>query len=163
MMNHKEFCSLLKKNGFDFYTGVPCSILSNIIHYMSGSTDVTYIPATREDEAIGVAVGAYIGGKRPAVLMQNSGLGTSINALTSLVLLYQVPLLLIISWRGYQGKDAPEHLFMGKYMLDFLNIMKIPTEIIEKDILEEQVTRASRIMAEQKLPVALIIKKDVIE
>ena len=162
-MNHKEFCSLLKKNGFDFCTGVPCSILSNIINYMSGSTEFTYIPATREDEAIGIAVGAYMGGKRPLVLMQNSGLGNSINALTSLVLLYQIPMLLIISWRGYQGKDEPEHLFMGKYMLDFLKIMKIPTEIIEKDILEEQVMRASRIMEEQKIPVALILKKDVIE
>jgi sulfopyruvate decarboxylase subunit alpha len=162
-MNHKEFCSLLKKNGFDFCTGVPCSILSNIINYMSGSTEFTYIPATREDEAIGIAVGAYMGGKRPVVLMQNSGLGNSINTLTSLVLLYQIPLLFIISWRGYQGKDAPEHLLMGKYMMNFLKIMKIPTEIIEKDILEEQVMRAFRIMEEQKIPVALILKKDVIE
>jgi sulfopyruvate decarboxylase subunit alpha len=161
-MHHKDFCSLLKKNGFDFCTGVPCSILSNIITYMSGSTEFTYIPATREDEAIGIAVGAYMGGKKPAVLMQNAGLGNSINALTSLVLLYQIPMLLIISWRGYQGKDAPEHLFMGKYMLDFLKVMKIPTEIIEKDILEEQVMRASRIMEEQKTPVALILKKNVI-
>lgn len=162
-MNHKEFCSLLKKNGFDFCTGVPCSILSNIINYMSGSAEFTYIPATREDEAIGIAVGAYMGGKKPTVLMQNSGLGNSINALTSLVLLYQIPLLLIISWRGYQGTDEPEHLFMGKYMLDFLKVMEIPTEIIEKDILEEQVMSASRIMEEQKIPVALILKKGVIE
>jgi len=103
-----------------------------------------------------------MGGKKPAVLMQNSGLGNSMTALTSLVLLYKIPMLLIISWRGYQGKDAPEHLLMGKYMLDFLKIMKIPTEIIETDILEEQVTRASRIMEEQKIPVALILKKDVI-
>jgi len=163
MMNHEEFCSLLKKNGFDFCTGVPCSILSNIIFYLSGSTEFTYIPATREDEAIGIAVGAYMGGKRPVVLMQNSGLGNSINALTSLVLLYKIPILLIISWRGYQGKDAPEHLLMGKYMLDFLKIMRIPTEIIETNILEEQVTRASQIIEEQKIPVALILKKDVIK
>jgi len=163
MINHKEFCSLLKKNGFDFCTGVPCSILSSIINYMSKSNEFTYISATREDEAIGIAVGAYIGGKKPVVLMQNSGLGVSINALTSLVLLYQITLLLIISWRGYQGKDAPEHLFMGKYMLDLLKVMEIPIEIIEKDLLAEQMMRASRIMDEQKLPVALILKKDVIE
>jgi phosphonopyruvate decarboxylase len=162
MMNHKEFCSLLKKNGFDFCTGVPCSILSQIINYMSESNEFTYISATREDEAIGLAVGAYMGGKKPAVFMQNSGLGNSINAITSLVFLYQIPMLFIISWRGYQGKDAPEHLLMGKYMMDFLKIMKIPTEIIEKGILEEQVNRASRLMEEQKIPVALILKKDVI-
>jgi phosphonopyruvate decarboxylase len=162
-MDYKNFCFLLKKNGFDFCTGVPCSVLSNIINYMSKSTEFTYIPATREDEAIGIAVGAYLGGKKPVVLMQNSGLGTSINALTSLVLLYRVPLLLVISWRGYQGKDAPEHLFMGKYMLDFLNVMKIPAEIIEKNILEEQVMRACLLIEENRLPVALILKKGVIE
>lgn len=162
-MNYKKFCSLLKKNGFDFYTGVPCSILSKIISYMSESHEYTYVSATREDEAIGIAVGAYMGGKKPVVFMQNSGLGVSINTLTSLVLLYRVPMLLVISWRGYHGKDAPEHLFMGKYMLDFLNVMKIPAEIVENNILEEQVIRACLLMEEQKLPVALILRKGVIE
>ena|SRR4030067_2281642 len=163
MMNHGEFCLLLENNGFNLYTGVPCSILSNIISYLSGSPEFTYIPATREDEAIGIAFGAYIGGKKPVVLMQNSGLGVSIDALTSLVLLYKVPMLFIISWRGYQGKDAPEHLLMGRCMLDFLRAMHIPAEILERDSVEKQVMNAVKIMDRKEVPVALVLREGVID
>lgn len=154
---------LLKDNGFDFYTGVPCSILSDIINYLSKSDRFVYVPATREDEALGIAVGAYMGGKRPVALMQNSGLGNSIDALTSLILLYRFPILLIISWRGYLGKDAPEHLLMGKYMLDFLKVMNLPIKILSRDILKEQVADSARVLKEREVPVALILKRGVIE
>jgi len=154
---------LLKENGFDFYTGVPCSILSDIINYLSKSDRFVYVPATREDEALGIAVGAYMGGKRPVVLMQNSGLGKSIDALTSLILLYRFPILLIISWRGYLGKDAPEHLLMGKYTLDFLKVMNLPTKILSRGILKEQVADSARVLKEREIPVALILKRGVIE
>jgi len=162
-MNHKEFCMLLNENGFNFYTGVPCSILSDIINYLSKSDKFTYVPATREDEALGIAVGAYMGGKKPVVLMQNSGLGNSLAALTSLVLLYRFPMLLVISWRGYLGKDAPEHLLMGKYTLDFLKIMNVPTKVLSADALEEQIVDSVRVLAEEKIPVALILKRGVVE
>ena len=162
-MDYKAFCALLKKNGFNFYTGVPCSILGNIINYLSSNRDFIYIPATREDEAIGIAVGAYMGGKKPVVLMQNSGLGHSINALTSLVLLYKIPILFIISWRGYKGKDAPEHLLMGKYMLKFLRTMKVPIRILSKNRLEKQVEEASHILMESEVPVALILRRGIVK
>lgn len=162
-MDHKEFCTLLKENGFNFYTGVPCSILGSIINHLSKSKEFTYVPATREDEALGIAVGAYMGGKKPVVLMQNSGLGVSINTLTSLVLLYKFPILLIISWRGYKGKDAPEHLLMGKYMRKFLRFMNIPTQILSKESLKKQLIDSIQIMRNQRLPVALVLKKGVIE
>ncbi|MCW4015774.1 MAG: thiamine pyrophosphate-binding protein [Candidatus Bathyarchaeota archaeon] len=161
-MNHEHFCQLLKTRGFDFYTGVPCSILSSIIKYMSEDNVFSYVSATREDEAIGLAVGAYMAGKQPVVLMQNSGLGQSVNALTSLALLYKIPMLLLISWRGFEGKDAPEHLYMGKCMMNFLDIMKIPAEIAETTRLTEQLNQLSKKMCKQKTPVALILKKGVI-
>ena len=162
-MNHKEFCTLLKNNGFNFYTGVPCSILVNIINHLSKNKQFTYVPATREDEALGIAAGAYMGGKKPVVLMQNSGLGVSINALTSLVLLYKFQILLIISWRGYKGKDAPEHLLMGKYTLKFLRSTNIPTKILSKKTLEKQLRESIHIMTNQGKPVALVLKRGVID
>jgi len=162
-MNHRDFCELLRKNCFDFYTGVPCSILSKIISYLCENEEFTYIPATREDEALGIAVGAFMGGKKPVVFMQNSGLGHSINALTSLVLPYNFPMLLIISWRGYKGKDAPEHLLMGKYMLSFLRTMKIPAKILSKNKLEQQLEEAICISKENETPVALILKRGIID
>ena len=153
----------MKDGGFDFFCGVPCSLLGGIIGYLSRNRDFWYVPATREDEALGIAVGAYMGGKKPVVLMQNSGLGNSIDALTSLVLLYEFPVLLIISWRGYEESDFIEHSLMGKYMLDFLKTMKIPTIVLSKTELTKQIADADRTMAELKTPVALVLRKGVIE
>ncbi len=108
-------------HGFTFASGVPCSILKNII----ADLEEVYVPATREDEAIGMAVGAYLAGKRPVVVMQNSGLGNSINAITSLVLLYGIKIFFIVGWRGY-SESTPEHLLMGNITLPLLNLIGLP-------------------------------------
>lgn len=161
--DRKEFCTQLKNNGFDFFSGVPCSLLGPIIESLSQGKDYQYVPATREDEALGIAVGAYMGGKKPVVLMQNSGLGNSMDALTSLILLYKFPILLIISWRGYEENDFPEHSLMGKYMLDFLETMKIPAIVLSKNELVRRMAAADRTMKKLETPVALILKKGVVE
>lgn len=163
MVTTKDFCTLLKKTGFDFSTGVPCSILKDVINYLSEDQDIPYIPATREDEAIGIATGAYFAGKKPVVLMQNSGLGNSIGTLASLPLLYEIPLLLLISWRGYQGKDAPEHLIMGKSMLKLLEDIGVPTQLLSKEKAEKTVSSAVKIMEERGTPTAIIVRRGVIE
>jgi phosphonopyruvate decarboxylase len=154
---------MLKGEGFDFYTGVPCSILKGVINYLSEAPDVPYIPATREDEAIGIATGAYLAGKKPVVLMQNSGLGNSISVLASLVLLYEIPLLLLISWRGYQGKDAPEHIIMGKATVKLLEDIGVPTRILPKEKAEETISDAVKIMEKKNIPAAIIVRRGIIE
>jgi phosphonopyruvate decarboxylase len=161
-MNAQDFCNQLKDNGFDFYSGVPCSILNGIIKYLSTHSDFGYVSATREDEAIGAAVGAFMAGKTPVVLMQNSGLGNSVNALTSLALLYKCPMLLVISWRGFEGKDEPEHLLMGEYMLDLLETLKIPAQIVTAEKAAEQIADSAKQIKENKLTVALILKAGVL-
>jgi phosphonopyruvate decarboxylase len=153
----------LRSREFDFFSGVPCSVLGRIIEYLSCNKDFQYVPATREDEALGIAVGAYIGGKKPVVLMQNSGLGNSIDALTSLVLLYRFPVLLVISWRGYREKNLPEHSLMGKYMQDFLKTMKIPTIVLSKNKLQKQIADADRMMKELEAPVAIVLKRGIVD
>ena len=163
MVKTKDFCTMLKEQGFDFFTGVPCSILKGVINYLSEDPDVPYVPATREDEALGIATGAYLTGKKPVVLMQNSGLGNSIGTLASLVLLYEIPLLLLISWRGYQGKDAPEHLIMGKATVKLLEDIGVPTQILPKEKAEETISDAVKIMEERSLPTAIIVRRGVIE
>ena len=163
MVTTKDFCTLLKKIGFDFSTGVPCSILKDVINYLSEDQEIPYIPATREDEAIGIATGAYLAGKKPIVLMQNSGLGNSIGTLASLVLLYEIPILLLISWRGYQGNDAPEHLIMGKSMLKLLEEIGVPTQILPNEDAERTISDAVTIMTETNKPTAIIVRRGVIE
>lgn len=161
-MKSVDFCLTLKKHGFNFFAGVPCSILKDIINCLQIDPDVTYVSATREGEAIGIATGAFLGGKKPVVLMQNSGFGNSIGALASLPLLYKIPMLLLISWRGYQGKDAPEHLIMGKNTIKLLKDVGILAQILSKKKTEKALSTAVKAMEEQQVSVAIIIRKGVI-
>jgi sulfopyruvate decarboxylase subunit alpha len=96
------------------------------------------------------------------VLMQNSGLGVCMNALTSLALMYKAPLLLLITWRGYQGKDAPEHLIMGAVMLDLLDDIGVPYFVLEPDGIEEGLDAALAALDEADAPVAIVLRKGVL-
>jgi sulfopyruvate decarboxylase subunit alpha len=158
------FVEALKENGFDFFVGVPCSLLKGLVSLLDADRALHYVSATREDSAIGMAVGAYLGGKKPMVLMQNSGLGVSVNALASLSTLYDLPALLVISWRGEDGTDAPEHIMMGQIMLPILDLMKIPYRVLtSKEPMAQQVRWAEESMAQTKKPVALIAPAGVLE
>ena len=84
MVSGRDVAALLERHGIGFTAGVPCSLVEDVIAVLERHPRVPYIAAAREDAAVGMAAGAWFGGRRPAVLMQNSGLGTSLNALASL-------------------------------------------------------------------------------
>ena len=94
----------MKRAGINFATSVPCVNLQELLALVSGDPEIIHVPVTREEEGVGICAGAWMGGRRPALLMQNSGLGNSINALASLDILYGIPLLMIISHRGGKGE-----------------------------------------------------------
>ncbi len=148
----------LKDLGFDFFTGVPCSLLGGIIEALAGE----YIPAVREDTALGVAAGAYLGGRKPCVLMQNSGLGYSLNVLTSLNMIYDIPVLMLVSFRGYGGKDAPEHLIMGRHCVELMETFGIRNKVCGKDGLASALVEADKEIAKGK-PYCVFIKEDTLE
>lgn len=161
MIESDDFVQALQDIGVDFFTGVPDSILGGIIATLMERR--LYTPAVREDEAVAMAAGAYMAGKVPCVLMQNSGLGTSLNALISLNLLYEQPCLLLISWRGFQGKDAPEHLVMGQTMTQLLETMKIPHRVLSEATLIEDFKWTAQTFMKQRIPVALLLKKGIVK
>ena len=97
----------------------------------NGAAPLRYVPAPREDSAIGVASGAAVAGERCVVLMQNSGLGYSLNVLTSFNLIYDVPVLLVVSWRGRDGNDAVEHDVIGAKFLDLLDLFDLPYAVLD--------------------------------
>ena len=109
-----------------------------------------------------MAAGAFLGGKQPVVLMQNSGLGNCLNALTSLNLIYAMPCLLLISWRGYQGNDAPEHLVMGEVCTKILDTISIPSRLIATDTLQNDIGWARDHMKSKRTPVALMLTQGVL-
>jgi len=161
MIDSDDFVKALNRIGFDFFTGVPDSILGGIIAVLTENQ--SYTPAVREDEAVAMAAGAYLAGKVPAVLMQNSGLGNVINVLASLNLIYRIPCLLLLSWRGFQGQDAPEHLVMGQTMTQILDTLRIPHRTLSPETLTEDLQWTANAFMEQQVPVALLLKKGIVK
>jgi sulfopyruvate decarboxylase TPP-binding subunit len=139
---------------------VPDSTLSGVIAALIERR--LYVPAVREDEAVAMAAGAFMGGRAPVVLMQNSGLGTSLNTLLSLNLIYLQPCLLMISWRGHDGKDAPEHLVMGQVMTDLLDLVRIPHRILTAAHHDEDLKWAAQVCMKQRIPAALLVVKGIL-
>lgn len=163
MITVERFWESLKNRNITFFSGVPCSILENIINYALRDPQISYIPAPREDTALGIASGAYLCGRLGGILIQNSGLGNIINPLTSFNLIYRIPVFVVITWRGYQSKDAPEHLVMGEKTLSLLKELGIPFEVLEEDNLESSLEHLLSSIEKELIPVALILRMGIVE
>jgi phosphonopyruvate decarboxylase len=162
VISGREFASGLEHHGFDFFTGVPCSLIEDLIAVLERGRQ-PYVAAVREDSAVGLAAGAWFGGRRPVVLMQNSGLGTSLNALASLSLMYGFPALLLVTWRGFGGKDAPEHILMGEISPPLLDLLGVPHRVLAVDSLDRDLAWARAEMESRMQPVALLVPPRVVE
>ena len=125
MISPQRFYELLQKNGIDFFTGVPDSLLKDFCAYVEDNTPKDkHIITANEGGAIALASGYHLAtGKIPLVYMQNSGHGNAINPLTSLADkdVYSIPMILLIGWRGEPGnQDEPQHIKQGRIMIKLL-------------------------------------------
>ena len=124
MLDTAVFGNALKERNFDFYSGVPCSFLKDLINY--AINEASYVMAANEGDAVAICAGAWLGGKKPVVLMQNSGLGNAVSPLTSLNAIFRIPVLGFVSLRGEAGvKDEPQHELMGVITDKMLETMHI--------------------------------------
>ncbi|MHA1935490.1 MAG: thiamine pyrophosphate-binding protein [Candidatus Thorarchaeota archaeon] len=163
MINTSEFLDFLRDRGFSFATGVPCSYFSRMINECENQKSISYIPAAREDEAVGIASGVAFGKARAFVIMQNSGYATIGDALTSLAQLYKLPMLLIISWRGLEpDRDFPEHSLMGEVTEKTLAGYNVPNWELKKEDWQQSIEVALSKMDETSRPVALLVKQGVL-
>ncbi len=129
MIDTTVFGAALKESGFNFYSGVPCSYLKYLINYALNECD--YIMAVNEGDAAALCAGAYMGGRRPVILCQNSGLANAVSPLTSLNYIFKIPILGFVSLRGGAShKDEPQHELMGKITGGLLDLMKIKYETL---------------------------------
>ena len=155
----RVFARRLEARGFTFFSGVPCSLLGALLEELSRKKG-RYLTAVREDAAIAAASGAWLAGKRSAVLMQNSGIGYSPNVLTSFNLIYRVPVLLVVSWRGH-GPDAPEHAVMGRSCVRLLREVGVPCFLPGKNGLSRALSQASHVLEKERIPAAILIERGV--
>src|SRR5271169_2180664 len=100
MITADTFIAAAGARGFDFYTGVPCSFLTPLINGVLSDRVLRYVGAASEGEAVAIAAGAWLAGRRTVVMCQNSGLGNAVNPLTSLNAPFHIPSLLVATWRG---------------------------------------------------------------
>ena len=170
MISSKFFIDSLCSMQMDFFTGVPDSLLKNVGAYITDHfvTERNVI-AANEGAAVGLAAGYYLATKKiPVVYMQNSGLGNAVNPLMSLTdkEVYNIPLLLLVGWRGEPGvKDEPQHIKQGKVTLPLLEAMGIKYAIMSQNETEflSQLNYANFYMNETHEPFAFVIPKGTFE
>lgn len=170
MIRPQFFYNILASYGIDFYAGVPDSLLKNLCAYITDHADVAHnIIAANEGGAMGLAAGHYLATSQiPVVYMQNSGEGNIINPLASLTDpdVYNIPVLLVIGWRGKPGvHDEPQHVKQGKVTTGLLNVMGIDYTVLSKDEekAEGQIKKAVAFMQTTKQCYALVIEKDTFD
>lgn len=171
-MKAEYFTKKIKQIGIETLIGVPDSTLKQFCDYINtdGASEFHHYVPENEGAAIGIAAGVYLATKRPAcVYMQNSGLGNTVNPITSLLNeeVYDIPLLMLVGWRGEPGfHDEPQHKFMGKITENLLKVLDIPYSVISKDTTSFRLDcifdEASRTL-QCKKQYAIIIKKNTFD
>ena len=117
----------LVKNKVEFVTTVPCKQLAGVIERIENCDDIYHIPSNKEDEGMGLCAGAFMGGKRPAIIMQNTAIGVTINTLVTLIQYYRLPLPMLISYRGEVGEAVACQAEMAVHTKALLAQLNIPT------------------------------------
>ena len=151
----KLFKYLLNKK-IENFIGVPDSTLKYFID--EGLKNKKIIITTREEEAIGIGVGMTLSNSKSLVFMQNAGFANSLSTITSLVQLYEIPLIFLIGWRGYLKNDAPEHQKIGKIQPELLKIIGLKSRVITENNWKQSCDWALS-ENKKKKPCSLVIRR----
>ena len=158
----KHVADVLRRNGIKLFTTVPDYIVSHVLEHLWADPECAVVTATREEEGLGILAGAWLGGRRGALIMQNSGLGNCVNTLGSLNVASQIPVVLVISHRGDLGEFNPAHVPIGQAagrILDALDIRyTMPASIAE---LEAQADGLIKLAYTRRLPVAFLLPAEL--
>lgn len=166
MIQPKDFFEAMSARGVGFYAGVPDSLLANFCAYVEDQAGRDqHLITANEGNAVALAMGYHLAtGKVAMVYMQNSGLGNTVNPLTSLAdpEVYKVPMFLVIGWRGEPGvKDEPQHVKQGRVTLEQLDVLEIPHWVLDASSdVGSTLDSAFASMLERNAPVALLVRKD---
>lgn len=166
MIQPERLLAALVERGFDFFAGVPDSLLKDFCAYVTDHVDdAHHVITANEGNAIALAAGHYLGtGKPGLVYLQNSGLGNTVNPLLSLndPEVYGLPVLLMIGWRGEPGvKDEPQHIKQGRVTPVLLDAMEIPWQVLDSSTqdLNSVLDTALQQMKRQSGPAVLLVRK----
>ncbi len=164
MIETKAFYDYLKTKNFNFFAGVPDSLLKDLCACIKDNTKKEQnIITANEGNAIALAAGYYLATEKYGIVyMQNSGIGNAVNPLLSLAdeEVYQIPMLLIVGYRGEPNtKDEPQHVKQGKVTLDLFKAMQIETVILDENY-QEKIDYCYDYLEKNSKPIALIVRKN---
>jgi sulfopyruvate decarboxylase subunit alpha len=147
----------LRSGGLDFFLSVPCKLLARLIDKVQADPAVIYTPVTREEEGVGMACGAHLAGRLPAIVMQNSGFGNSANAILSLLNYYRVPVVFVVSHRGSDGEPIEAQRMMGNVTEDLLNVIGVDHLSITEPSMLSLVKPAIQAAREENRSLAILL------
>ena len=162
-MNEKSqrlFFNLLVKKGIKNFLGVPDSTMKHFID--EGLKKKKILITTREEEAIGIAAGMSLSDEKSLVFMQNAGFANSLSTITSLIQLYQIPMILLIGWRGFLKNDAPEHEKIGKIQPKLIKTIGLESRIVDENNFKSVCDWALMKLKKDKL-VGLVIRREFLD
>lgn len=168
MLDQNRVFDVLKKNGVNYYVGVPDSYLNGFCNYALANAGRNNIIAANEGNAVGIAAGHYFATKEiPLVYLQNSGMGIAINPLVSLAdkNVYAVPMLILVGWRGRGNTEPnhPQHKLQGEITPGTFDLLHIPYTVLsdDDDIFADTIENAIKYCNETRQPYGLIAPKGV--
>ena len=159
-LTQKQIFDYLFNNGIENFIGVPDSTMKYFID--QGFKKNKILITTKEEESIGIAVGMSFSQSNSLVFMQNAGFANSLSTITSLIQLYQIPIIFLIGWRGFLKNDAPEHTKIGMIQPKLLQALSLQSRIIDGKKWKVSCNWALKLIKEKK-PCALILKRDFID
>ena len=151
----------LKRAGIDFVASLPDEKMLELIRALERDTELKHVPLCREEEGIGICAGAYLAGKKTAIIMQNAGFLNSCNALTTTSLQFQIPILMLIYYAGDIGDRG--FTTLGSVTEPALQALGIRYSILRKtEDIDETLCGAQILAEDSKKPVAVLLTKNVL-
>ncbi len=164
MITADKFLIPARELGFNFFTGTPCSYLKPFINYVIDADGFDFIDSVNEGDAVAIAAGATVAGKRAVVMFQNSGLGNAVNPLTSLTYTFNLPVMVITTLRGEPGgpADEPQHELMGQITISMLETMRLKWAYFPQTDAEvaPALKAADEYMKQTNQPFVFVMRKD---
>ena len=157
----QKIVAALKRAGVDLVATLPDLKIVEVIRAIDEDPALKHVPLCREEEGVGICAGAYLTGKRPALLMQNAGLLNSCNALTTTCLQFQIPILLLIYYAGDFGDRG--FATVGSVTEPVLDALGLRTYVLRHPEEVEGTIRGAQVLAEDsRRPVAVLLTRSVV-
>jgi sulfopyruvate decarboxylase subunit alpha len=160
--NSKVVYEALKANGIRLASALPETWLVHLIRMAEDDPEMTLVRLAKEEEGVGVSMGAHLAGTRSVMLMQNHGFFAAVNGIVSGAMLYRIPLVMLVSDRGHLGERDPWQTEGGRFtrrVLDALGIVR--DDLLTPEDVEPRVAKAVTLAHSSLSPVALLLSRDL--